>query len=280
MLRQRVITALLMVAVLLPAVFAPSVQWLALLGLGLIMAAGWEWGRLIGCHSPKALWCGASCLLACLLTWWLDPLGLNRPLFWSVLALAWCWGAIWMLRSGLQGWPGLPPVLKWLVGMGILWGTWVALFNAKAMGTNFTLSVLLLVWAADISAYFAGRAFGRHKLAPSISPGKTWEGVGGALLGVLLLSQVWLQIDHFRPDWSPSLYTRLQPLGPWFALACLVLLTAMSVAGDLVESLLKRCANVKDSSQLLPGHGGVLDRIDALLPTLPLALCFSTWVAA
>jgi phosphatidate cytidylyltransferase len=95
---------------------------------------------------------------------------------------------------------------------------------------------------------------------------------------VWLLSQVWLQIDLFRPDWSPSLYTRLQSLGTWAAWACLVLLTATSVVGDLVESLLKRCAGVKDSSQLLPGHGGVLDRIDALLPTLPLALCFSSWV--
>jgi phosphatidate cytidylyltransferase len=280
MLRQRVITALLMVAVLLPAVFAQGVQWLALVGLMLIVTAGWEWGRLIGLSSPMAIWCGLTCLLACLLTWWLDPVWLNQRLFWSVLAVVWCLGAAWMLSSGLQGWPGLPVGLKWVLGLGVMWSTWVALFNAKAMGTNFTLSVLVLVWAADIAAYFSGRAFGRHKLAPSISPGKSWEGVWGAMLGVLLLSQIWLQIDLHQPDWSPSLYTRLHSMGSWGAWACLGLLTAMSVAGDLVESLLKRCAGVKDSSQLLPGHGGVLDRIDALLPTLPLALCLSSWVTA
>jgi phosphatidate cytidylyltransferase len=278
MLRQRVITALLMVAVLLPAVFATDVRWLAVVGLLLIVAAGWEWGRLIGWSSSAAACSGLSCLLACGLTWWLDPMGLNQRLFWSILAGLWCLGGAWMLSSGLQRWPQLPMGLKWVLGLGVLWSTWVALFNAKTMGTNFTLSVLVLVWAADISAYFAGRAFGRHKLAPAISPGKSWEGVAGAALGVLLLSQIWLQIDVHRPDWSPSLYTRLFAMDAWVALACLGALTAMSVVGDLVESLLKRCAGVKDSSQLLPGHGGVLDRIDALLPTLPFALCLSSWV--
>jgi phosphatidate cytidylyltransferase len=280
MLRQRVITALLMVAVLLPAVFAPGVQWLAGLGLLLIMAAGWEWGRLIGLQTQTAWWFGLTCGLICSLTWWSDPVVLNQRPFWTALAVAWVLGASWMLHAGLRGWPGVPKGFKWVLGWLMLWGTWVALFNAKTIGTPFTLSVLLLVWAADIAAYFAGRAFGRHKLAASISPGKTWEGVAGAVLGVVLLSQIWLQIDQTMIDSSPSLFTRLQTMGTWACWACLLLLTAMSVAGDLVESLLKRCAGVKDSSGLLPGHGGVLDRIDALLPTLPLALCLNSWVAA
>lgn len=280
MLRQRVITALLMVAVLLPAVFAPDVRWLALLGLVLITAAGWEWGRLIGAGSTQAVVCGLSCALVVGWTWWLDPTALNLRLWGSVWVLIWCIGSVGLLHSGLQHWSRVPFGLKWGVGLWVLWGTWVALFNAKTMGTNFTLSVLLLVWAADICAYFAGRAWGRHKLAPSISPGKSWEGVAGAILGVLVLSQIWLQIDILMPDWSPSLYTRLQSWGTAAHLVCLGFLTGMSVAGDLVESLLKRSAGVKDSSQLLPGHGGVLDRIDALLPTLPLALCLSAWTAS
>jgi len=142
------------------------------------------------------------------------------------------------------------------------------------------LSVLLLVWVADISAYFCGRAFGRRKLAASISPGKSWEGVAGAVLGVGLLAAAWLWWDAQFPSDSPSLYTVLMQRGWGIALLGVVWLTAMSVVGDLVESLVKRCAGVKDSSALLPGHGGVLDRVDALLPVFPLALCLNAWVNA
>ena len=142
------------------------------------------------------------------------------------------------------------------------------------------LSVLLLVWAADIAAYFAGRAFGRRKLAPAISPGKSWEGVGGAVLGVMLLSQLWLQVESIWTLDSPSIYAVLMRRGGLFLILGVLALTAMSVVGDLVESLLKRCAGVKDSSHLLPGHGGVLDRVDALLPTFPLALFLYAWVSA
>jgi phosphatidate cytidylyltransferase len=124
------------------------------------------------------------------------------------------------------------------------------------------LAVMALVWVADIAAYFAGRAFGRHKLAPAISPGKTWEGVAGAIAGVLIYGAAVL-------SYSP-LAGKL-PLPTAALAALLVLLTAVSVMGDLFESLLKRQAGIKDSSQLLPGHGGVLDRIDALTSTLPVA---------
>jgi phosphatidate cytidylyltransferase len=124
------------------------------------------------------------------------------------------------------------------------------------------LAAMALVWVADIAAYFAGRAFGRRKLAPAISPGKTWEGVAGAVVGVLAYGGA---VFNFSP-----LAGKLPLSVPLLALL-LVTLTAVSVMGDLFESLLKRQAGIKDSSQLLPGHGGVLDRIDALTSALPLS---------
>ena len=223
---------------------------------------------------------GLSCFLACLITWWWMPVNLDGSFMGYGVPLIWIGGGYWMLRHGLVRWNALPRWFRCLVGVLVLWVTWLALFDAKKIGTNFTLSVLLLVWVADIAAYFAGRAFGRHKLAPTISPGKSWEGVMGALIGVVALSQVWLMLDATWPDWSPSLYTRLHTQGDAFMLVALIFLTGMSVVGDLVESLVKRCAGVKDSSHLLPGHGGVLDRIDALLPTLPLALWLSARVVS
>jgi phosphatidate cytidylyltransferase len=157
---------------------------------------------------------------------------------------------------------------------------WLALAQARLVGVNFLLSVMVLVWVADIGAYFAGRAWGgrfsRTKLAPSISPGKSWEGVWGGMAGVLALALAWAWADA---AWQPSVasfYTRLAAQGWWLLAVAMVFMAAMSVVGDLVESLIKRSAGVKDSSGLLPGHGGVLDRVDALLPTLPLAMMLTS----
>jgi phosphatidate cytidylyltransferase len=131
-----------------------------------------------------------------------------------------------------------------------------------------------------VFAYFAGRAFGlrftRRKLAPTISPGKSWEGVWGGVVGVIVLAVCWVWADRAFAAGVPSLYTHLATRGWWLLLLGVVFLAAMSVVGDLVESLIKRSAGAKDSSSLLPGHGGVLDRIDALLPTLPLAMMLSS----
>jgi phosphatidate cytidylyltransferase len=138
------------------------------------------------------------------------------------------------------------------------------------------LSVLLLVWMADIAAYFGGKTFGRRKLAPSISPGKTWEGAISGFIGVFVLAASWLWADAQGLANASSLYGRLWTFGPLLAAVALAFLVAMSVVGDLVESLVKRSAGVKDSSGLLPGHGGVLDRVDALLPVLPLAMMLIT----
>jgi phosphatidate cytidylyltransferase len=167
--------------------------------------------------------------------------------------------------------------LRCLLGLVALWTAWLALANSKASGVNFILSIFCLVWAADIAAYFGGRKFGKRKLAPGISPGKSWEGVWSGMAGVLVLAALWLALDRSFGVDSTSLYTRLsQHIGIAGMVLALIFLAAMSVVGDLVESLSKRAVGAKDSSHLLPGHGGVLDRIDALLPVFPLALAMSS----
>jgi phosphatidate cytidylyltransferase len=154
----------------------------------------------------------------------------------------------------------------------VLWLTWLALCQSKNIGVNYLLSVLALVWVADVAAYFGGRAFGRRKLASNISPGKSWEGVFSGVLAVCVLALIWLALDDHQTRASPSLFSMLLQHSPVWAFLGVAVLVGMSVVGDLAESLVKRSAGVKDSSALLPGHGGVLDRVDALLPTLPLAL--------
>ena len=156
-----------------------------------------------------------------------------------------------------------------LAGIVVFVACWHALVAARMQGVPFVLSLLLLVWLADIGAYFSGKAFGKHKLAPAISPGKTWEGAIGGWLVVMIVAAAAVFLHAFEP----TLYSAL--LAQWGAvrtLLALTLLVAFSVVGDLFESMMKRQAGVKDSSGLLPGHGGVLDRIDALLPVLPLAM--------
>jgi phosphatidate cytidylyltransferase len=160
----------------------------------------------------------------------------------------------------------------------LLWVGWLALAQARTVSINFVLSVLCIVWMADIGAYAAGRTFGKTKLAPSISPGKSWEGVYGGLIGVALLAVVWtLWADRALPVDAPSLFTRLRSHFGWIGMfAASAALSGLSVVGDLFESLVKRAAGAKDSSRLLPGHGGVLDRIDALMPVLPAAMALSS----
>jgi phosphatidate cytidylyltransferase len=191
----------------------------------------------------------------------------------------------WLLYQGVSGWLHIPKGLRLLGGLMALWLAWLAVSQARVIGIDFLLSVLVLVWAADIFAYIAGRTFGgkftKRKLALSISPGKSWEGVWGAIAGVVLLTILWVALEKINAASghlsisSGSLYARLWTQhGALLMLMSVVFLVAMSVSGDLVESLVKRGAGVKDSSGLLPGHGGVLDRVDALLPTLPLAMMF------
>ena len=199
---------------------------------------------------------------------------------WLVGGVLWVLGSAAMLYAGVSGWPRVPVLLRLLGGLLVLWLAWLAAVQARMVGINFLLSALALVWVADIAAYFAGRAFGlrftKNRLAPSISPGKSWEGVWGGMLGVLLVAAGWVYLDSAYQTGAASLYTRLYESGAVLLVLGAVFLSAMSVVGDLFESLVKRSAGMKDSSNLLPGHGGVLDRIDALLPTLPLAMMLVT----
>jgi phosphatidate cytidylyltransferase len=277
MLKQRVITALVLLALLLPALFAPMAWPFAVLTLVAIGAAGWEWGRLNGASANVAIGMGVLLAAACAAAYAAGWAGGAPQTAWWVATLVWVLGGTWALKAGPTGWPHLSKALRWALGLVALWTAWLALTNAKATGINFILSVFCLVWAADIAAYFGGRSFGKRKLAPAISPGKSWEGVWSGMAGVLVLAAAWVAFDRAVAVDSASVYSRLQGNHGWLgvALVC-VFLSAMSVVGDLVESLVKRSAGAKDSSALLPGHGGVLDRIDALLPVFPLALAMSS----
>ena len=272
MLNQRVITALVLLALLLPALFATKAEPLAGLTLVLIAAGAWEWGRLKGLAMRGALRVAAVCITLCLFTWSAAWAYQAPALLWPMTGALWVLAGAWLLRHGVQGWPTVSRAIRLVAGVVALWLTWLAMYQAKVVGINFLLSLLLLVWMADIAAYFSGRTWGRRKLAVAISPGKSWEGVWGGMVGVLLMAFAWVWADTQWVMDSPSLFTQLHARGWPFMVLATLFLVAMSVVGDLVESLVKRSAGMKDSSQLLPGHGGVLDRVDALLPTLPLAL--------
>jgi phosphatidate cytidylyltransferase len=278
MLMQRVITAIVLLAILLPAMFYTTPAPFCAVALVLIAAGGWEWGRLNACSFNVSVLLGVLMAILCGLAWYAGLLGKPMPLLWVLAGSAWVLMGGALLRVGVAGWPRIPKVVRLLGGMVALWLAWLAVAQARVVGVQFLLSVLVLVWVADIAAYAAGRTCGgrftQGKLAPSISPGKSWEGVWGGMAGVVLLSFAWALLERSgNATLSGSLYARLWTQhGVFVMLVGVIFLAAMSVVGDLVESLVKRSAGVKDSSGLLPGHGGVLDRVDALLPAVPLAM--------
>jgi len=271
MLAQRVITAVVLLLILAGAAVIGPAAVLALAAVILGLAC-FEWLRLAGLASPWTMMLGVVFAVLALLAAW----------FGSLTAAA----ATWVLVGAAAAWLGIAALLfrheangarlpRWLIVGAcpvLLAAAWLGFVRLLAHGYLYLLSALALVWIADIAAYFAGRAFGRRKLAPRISPGKTWAGVGGAMAAVLLIA-VALYLSAPAQNLLP---TRLaQASGMAAMLAIMAALVALSIAGDLFESLLKRQAGVKDSSALLPGHGGVFDRIDALLPVLPLAALVS-----
>lgn len=223
--------------------------------------AGWEWARL-GSATQPAVWFFTALLVGLMVVpFWLLPLSpsvlngiawLAVP-FWVVVVP--CWLA--------RGWPRLSGLAHGLLGIVVLVPACLslALLRNDAVGHGSLLMLLAVVWIADSAAYFSGKRFGRHKLAPKVSPGKTWEGVFGGLTAVA----VYVMLGTHFGGWSQQGWSMLLALG------LLVPLAGLSVLGDLYESWLKRQAGVKDSGALLPGHGGVLDRIDALLPVLAVA---------
>lgn len=273
MLKTRVITALLLMAVLLPSLFwLPQAAW-ALMVAAFMGVAGWEWGGLLGWAETRRRLLGLLVAVICALLSWIDPAAVGAQLpflpaspwvfaLYGLSTAFWCLVMPFWLR---HKWP-LNGVSGLLVGAILLLPTWLAMVQLRAVSPLVLLAVFAIVWMADIAAYFSGRRFGRHKLAPTISPGKTREGAYGALLGVMFYGLLIRQ----------TAFPELLPLAAWLSL--LLALTAISIVGDLFESLLKRQAGIKDSSNVLPGHGGVLDRIDSLTSTLPVVafvwLCF------
>ena len=280
MLKQRIITAIVLLAFLLPTVFYPDPTAFMALAVLLIAAGAWEWANLNQCKSLTAYGIAALSAAGCLVAWYLGYASLPYRGLWLIAGAVWVLGGVWLLRGGVGVWARVPQVVRVVVGLLALWVAWLAVVQVRAAGINFLVSTMVLVWIADIFAYFSGRALGgrfiKAKLAPQISPGKTWEGALGGLLGVLVAAAVWHTVDGSlgASDWS--IFSRLGQSGLLFMFLSVAFLAGMSVVGDLVESLFKRSAGFKDSSGLLPGHGGVLDRLDALLPVLPLAMMLTS----
>lgn len=262
MLKARVLTALVLLAGFLVALFfLPPLYWTLLLSLLMLLAAH-EWGGLAG-YGPAGK--VVYVLLTAFVLGVFFGLGQSHEftelpfsnwfylaafLFWFAVAPAWL-RFKWSLRN---------PVIMALTGWVVLVPTWMAMVEMHEI-PHMLLGLMAVVWVADSAAYFAGRRYGRHKLAPVISPKKTWEGVLGAYLVVTAIYLgLWLLVlDAPAGSQAPS------------GLILVWLLVALSIEGDLFESWLKREAGLKDSGSLLPGHGGILDRIDALTSTLPLA---------
>lgn len=266
MLKSRIITAIVLLALFLLALFLlPPLLWGGLVVL-MVMQGTTEWSRLSGLEGRRATiyWLLTLCLILSLV--WADvsltgdaPRGVQLVVY-SVASLLW----LVIVPSWLiAGWKVTNAYLMALVGWAVLLPTGMALIDLREANPApwVLLFVMGLVWVADSAAYFAGRRFGKNKLAPSISPGKTWEGVSGAIFGVsVYVVLVW----SFSPLFSARQILPPLLLTAWWWVA-------LAVIGDLFESAVKRQAGVKDSGALLPGHGGLLDRIDALTSTLPLA---------
>nr|ART35627.1 A95 [uncultured bacterium] len=264
----RVATAAALLAGLLAALLLLDRPQLAVL-LGVVVAlAGREWGILVGFSSAHAMLYGvAVSALYGAAVYGLSAASAGgeailaaSALFWVVVVPPW-------MRAGIARSGRLP-----LAAAGIVALVPTAL-AALALPANRLLMVLALVWIADTAAYFAGRAFGKHKLAPTISPGKTWEGVAGAAAATLIYA-----IICAMPGAPFGERIRDMVWIPYLGGA--VLLCAISIVGDLFESALKRRAGAKDSGNLLPGHGGILDRIDSVTASLPLAALLLHWMYA
>lgn len=267
MLKLRIITALVLVAIVLGALFGLGREMFALVAAVFFLAAAWEWSAWIGrLHvGGRGLWLLAVAAMMWAVEYWHLATWLRwAPAFWLV-------ALVFVVRypQGTSLWSS--PFVMSLLGAFVIVPAWAAAVHIKdngALGLEgpwALLFILLWVWAADTGAYFAGRRFGQHKLAPSVSPGKTVEGlVGGLALSLLVVGVVY----GFAP-----LNAALVPL-----LLVAFITVLFSVLGDLFESMVKRFRGVKDSGTMLPGHGGMLDRVDSVTAALPVAVALLSWV--
>jgi len=276
MLKTRIITAIVLLAVLLPVLYSNNFTAFAVVAVIFFGAAIWECFRLFNPSSARSLVITLFWTAAFVYAFFLGSS--SASLFWFAISVL-----LWALRFVPSLKLGLPPLdtvgntlLSLFYAIAIV-GCFAAIVALFADSPVYLLSVMALVWIADVGAYFAGKAFGARKLAPSISPGKSWEGAigGGAAVLVIATAAVLFGGDRFGNTFPARVQASLGWAG---MLAVLMLIVAASVVGDLFESQLKRRAGVKDSSKLLPGHGGVLDRIDALIPVLPLAALIGAWL--
>jgi phosphatidate cytidylyltransferase len=260
MLKQRILTIAVAAPIFIALVLYSTTAFFSYTVLCLLMLAAYEWARLSGLHTVASavsysLFCGGLLLLAIIF-----PVSQDYH-FWIYLAVL-CWWllvSVWLIAYQRNRYVVHSSVLKLLMGLLTLLPPWYALteiHGSPAHGPGWVLLLFVVVWAADIGAYIAGKLYGRVKLAPAISPGKTIEGLGGGLLGAVLA----VGAASFYFDSTPVMMLIL--LG--------MITAALSVIGDLFESMMKRMADVKDSGSLLPGHGGVLDRIDSMTIAAPL----------
>jgi len=254
MLKQRIITALLLAPfALLVILWVPHPITMVVFGL-LVLAGAWEWAAFAGLTSPLARLSYVVVIGAGLAALWMTgPQNAHLDLVLYVAVTWWVIAACWIAVMPTY----VNRTATLLAGVLVLVPTWLALVRLHALAAQLLLFLVLLVVAADVGAYFGGRKFGKHKLAPRVSPGKTWEGVYGGIVAASLLALVGVFWFRF------SAVT--------FVVLCTVVVIA-SIVGDLTESLFKRHAGLKDSGNLLPGHGGVLDRVDSVTAAAPVFL--------
>ena len=258
MLRKRVLTALVIAPIAIAGVFLlPQIEFAIFVGAILSIGA-WEWGHLAGLKGPNRLIYATSVAAALPMTYFASPMVI------LILGLTW-WMAAFVLVVGYPKLTGLwaSKSIRCVIGIFILVPAWKAMLSLKASPDSNHLILLLffLIWGADIGAYFLGKAFGTRKMAPQVSPGKSWVGFFGGLITAFLIGFLMLLLVE-----KSYIYTSQ---GLFFLIGC-VFVTIVSVLGDLAVSMFKRNVGVKDSSDLLPGHGGFLDRIDSLLSASPL----------
>ncbi len=278
MLKQRIITAIVLFAIIVASLLVSPTAFLALVAVAMGCCL-WEWLRICQWNSQKAAICGIIVAMALFSIEVFAPEAIkviHSDCF--MLLVSGVGTFIWTILTALvfirrhQGWQvsaTLGTVLAWIL-VPVAWYSLVWLFNSPERGILYTLSVLAIVWIADIGAFFVGMNVGGPKMATAISPKKTWSGAIGAIFLVIIAG--WC-FARFLPQvnlWSTALFNQADSIGVVFVL--LFITVIFSVAGDLFESALKRSAGVKDSSNLLPGHGGVYDRIDAQMAVLPLSV--------
>jgi len=257
-LKQRVITALIAVAALLLVLFVLPQAAAQVVVAALILAGAWEWSGFLGTRSMalRAVYVVFIAVLMAIATWLAADV---NSLIFRVALVWWVCALVWTLFYPTA----IPGFVRWIAGVLVLLPLYEALIVLYLASPAVLLGALLIVWAADTGAFVAGKLFGRVKLAPQISPGKTWEGVIGGLLTVAVLAAAgawWFDL-------------RIAVLVPFcLAIAC------ASIVGDLTVSMFKRTAGLKDSGSLFPGHGGVLDRVDSVAAAAPLFALGIAWI--